>query len=356
MTPEFEELFLSLVQYTCPHGYEETMYGPLMRHLGAAKDDAGNYFLNTDPNSTTLFVAHMDTAHGGYPEKINTVRTGDIIKTDGKTLLGADDRAGLAILLWMIHHKVPGTYLFTVGEERGLIGARAFIKEYTLAQYSRAIEFDRRGTTSVITYQSGRRCCSDAFADELIDRLNLNLGFTFSKDTGGSYTDTHAFAEEVPECTNISVGYRSAHSYAEEQDVVFLARLANAAICINWETLETHRDPTKIEYLPREVKSHGKYPITWVDGVADFDWEAYDWPKTAAGTELGALESDQEEDTPVIEERLSVLLENEKDMFTAIEDWVTAHPDMAANLIAEYINADPVMSDEIIKMIEEEML
>ena len=43
-----------------------------------------------------------------------------------KTILGADDKAGMVILLYMIEKKIPGLYYFFIGEEVGCIGSNAF--------------------------------------------------------------------------------------------------------------------------------------------------------------------------------------------------------------------------------------
>ena len=51
-----------------------------------------------------------------------------------------------------------------------------------------------------------------------------------NKDPGGIATDSLAFVEIIPECTNLSVGYYYAHSKSETQDVTFLGELAEALL------------------------------------------------------------------------------------------------------------------------------
>ena len=77
-----------------------------------------------------LLSAHMDTVPicvGVKP----VVRDGWIVPADPSTGLGADDRAGVAVLLYALTELLrtglphpPLTFLFTVQEELGLIGAR----------------------------------------------------------------------------------------------------------------------------------------------------------------------------------------------------------------------------------------
>lgn len=246
---QIREMFLALTSYTCPYGYEQILYDPMFEELGVRPDADGNYRITVGENSKTLFLAHLDTADY-YPRKVKHVFEGSNVKTDGTSILGADDRSGVCILLYLIHQGVPGYYYFMVGEERGLVGATAAHERYTDWDYfDRAIEFDRRGKTSIITHQMMDRTASDVFAWALADQLNAH-GFDFEPDDGGSYTDSSEFSPDIPECTNISVGYQGAHTNNETQDLDFLCRLAMAAAQVDWESLPTKRDPKDVDTAP----------------------------------------------------------------------------------------------------------
>lgn len=76
-----------------------------------------------------LLMAHMDTVAPGIGKK--PVVDGDLIRTDGTTVLGGDDAAGIAVILETVRaireDGLPhgDLYLvFTVAEEGGLFGAR----------------------------------------------------------------------------------------------------------------------------------------------------------------------------------------------------------------------------------------
>ncbi len=76
-----------------------------------------------------LLMAHMDTVVPGLSKK--PVVEGDIIRSDGTTILGGDDAAGIAVALETVKSlKEDNTpfgdiYIaFTVAEEGGLFGAR----------------------------------------------------------------------------------------------------------------------------------------------------------------------------------------------------------------------------------------
>jgi hypothetical protein len=83
----------------------------------------------------------------------------------------------------------------------------------------------------------------------------------YSPDDTGVYTDTAEFTDDIPECTNISVGYYNEHGDRENLDIVHFAALATACVMLDWENLPTDRDPTVPEY-----KGYGKYDTAWWSG------------------------------------------------------------------------------------------
>jgi len=140
----------------------------------------------------------------------------------------------------MIHAGIPGTYIFHSGEEVGGIGSDHIAKSFDLTKFKRAIEFDRRGKTSVITDMGWTSTCSNKFADELATQL----GMGFTPDPTGSFTDVLNYADVIPEVTNISTGYENAHTPREIIDARWLiTKLIPKLYQINWEALPTERDP-----------------------------------------------------------------------------------------------------------------
>jgi len=251
--------FLTLTSRTYPYGLEDTLVAD-MKKIGLfpndlQKDIHGNYFYQIG-ESRTIFASHLDTATK-TASKVNHVFDGDIIKTDGTTVLGADDKAGTTIMLYMIKNNIPGLYYFFIGEEVGCIGSGLAAKSVNdfKDKYDRIISFDRRDVFSVITHQSWSRCCSDEFANQLASELNLSgFDLNYRKDDGGVYTDSAEFIDIIPECTNLSVGYYKEHTVTESQDINHLERLAKACLKINWENLPTKRDPKVSDY-----KNYGGY-------------------------------------------------------------------------------------------------
>jgi tripeptide aminopeptidase len=77
----------------------------------------------------TLLCAHMDTVRP--TAELHPIIEGDFIKTDGSTILGADNRAGIAALLYTLKDISERSiqaenvaFVFTVAEETGILGSK----------------------------------------------------------------------------------------------------------------------------------------------------------------------------------------------------------------------------------------
>jgi len=241
--------FLSLVTKTYPHFTDCRHEKEVLKFLPELEEDGlGNYYkIIGESNPSTMFTSHLDTADREQKDTNLYSKTEggeEIIYTDGSTILGADDKSGVAIMLYMMDHNIPGLYYFFIGEERGGIGSNRVSAEYDRIEYlkniKRCVSFDRRSTGSVITHQLGRQCCSNEFGTALCNEYNSS-GLNLSLDTTGIYTDSASFIDEIAECTNISVGYMNEHTGREFQNMTFLTRLAEASIKVNWSSLPTTR-------------------------------------------------------------------------------------------------------------------
>ncbi|HEX6438455.1 MAG TPA: M20/M25/M40 family metallo-hydrolase [Candidatus Binatia bacterium] len=114
-----------------------------MEDLGAqvSIDDAGEkvggnvgnliaHFTGTAPEAMPILLsAHMDTVVPG--EGIVPILDGDILRTDGRTVLGGDDKSGVAIICEVLRVIRENGFpcsdvdvVFTICEEAGLIGAK----------------------------------------------------------------------------------------------------------------------------------------------------------------------------------------------------------------------------------------
>jgi tripeptide aminopeptidase len=87
-------------------------------------------FPGTIPGAETIMMsAHMDTVVPG--EGVKPIVEGDIIRTDGTTVLGGDDKSGCAVIIETIRclqeQNIPHTPIeavFSICEEVGLLGAK----------------------------------------------------------------------------------------------------------------------------------------------------------------------------------------------------------------------------------------
>ncbi|MGP4107339.1 M20/M25/M40 family metallo-hydrolase [Virgibacillus sp. L01] len=162
--------FLELVQIDSETKYETKIAEVLTKMftdlgLDVVEDDsknetghgAGNLVCTLKGNKKGVdpiyFTSHMDTVVPGNGIK-PSIEDG-YIKSDGTTILGADDKAGLAAILETIrtlkennikHGDVQ--FVITVGEESGLVGAKALDGSLLNAKYGYAI--DSNGTVGDI--------------------------------------------------------------------------------------------------------------------------------------------------------------------------------------------------------------
>ena len=254
--------FLSLVTKTYPHFAGNRYEKEVLQFLPKLEEDiVGNYYkIIGDSKPQTMFTSHLDTAD--REQKITKLYSSEekgeeYIITDGNSILGADDKAGVAVMLYMMDHNVPGLYYFFIGEERGGIGSGLLSSVYDEVDYlkdiKRCVSFDRRNYHSVITSQLGRVCCSNDFGTALCKEYNKQ-GMDLSLDPTGVYTDSASFLEDISECTNVSVGYMHEHTADEYQNITYLEKLAKASIGVDWNSLPTVR---KVGLDEEILRKHG---------------------------------------------------------------------------------------------------
>lgn len=244
------ERFLQLTSSTYPHGRESKLFKFLPDNLFI--DEWGNLYVEVGYNPDCMFCCHLDTYSSGYrhdyyDQKVKHIFRKNEIHTDGSSILGADDKAGVVIMLNMIEHSIPGLYYFFLGEELGCLGSKKLAKSgVTFPNIKKVISFDKRGTSSIATFMRGTRSCSDTFAEQLASQLNrFDLSYELDPDAGS--TDSLSFVSIYPECTNLSVGYFNEHTHREYQDMAHLEKLCRATLEIDWSLIPALRDPSTTE-------------------------------------------------------------------------------------------------------------
>jgi tripeptide aminopeptidase len=97
-----------------------------------------------------MMSAHMDTVVPG--EGVKPIVEGDIIRTDGTTVLGGDDKSGVAVIIETIRclqeqsiPHAPIDAVFSICEEVGLLGAKHLDLSKVRAKYGIVFDSDDPG-------------------------------------------------------------------------------------------------------------------------------------------------------------------------------------------------------------------
>lgn len=164
-------------------------------------------------DNKACFVSHMDTVAGDDIEQRKPAFIVDGILFKINAVLGADDRAGINLIL---NHIENINFIFTRDEEIGCLGAKELASNIIfledIEKISGFIELDRKGISDVLGAVHGY--CDVDFAGEVLKVLPEH------KDASGILTDIDKFIHLKPG-VNISVGYYNAHSSKEYLDVEY---------------------------------------------------------------------------------------------------------------------------------------
>ena len=144
--PNLKRRLLELCRIIAPSGYEKPVRDYLRAFWEERKEkgliwreasvipnggNTANILMAVEGKKPPLLLcAHMDTVPLGDAAEINVCESGGILRSDGKTILGGDDRAGIALALEMLDMCLADTdrqtsleVLFTVQEELGCLGS-----------------------------------------------------------------------------------------------------------------------------------------------------------------------------------------------------------------------------------------
>ncbi len=123
----------------------------------ATGGDCGNLIVKipgVDSLPPILFSAHMDTVEPG--RSVEPRLSNGIFSSTGDTILGADDKSAIAILLEVLYvlkeNEIPHPpleLLFTVCEEVGLLGAKNL--DYTKLESKMGYALDTRNPDAIVT-------------------------------------------------------------------------------------------------------------------------------------------------------------------------------------------------------------
>ena len=154
--------FCELGKIDSPSDEEEDVAKHLSERLeglgfNVARDAHGHLIASEEGANPLMLSAHMDTVEPG--RSIKPQVDGDIIRSDGTTILGGDCKAGVAAIMEALESATeddsprrPVQVVFTRGEEIGLIGAANL--DYSMIHCKEAVVFDGNGPVNTITGSS----------------------------------------------------------------------------------------------------------------------------------------------------------------------------------------------------------
>lgn len=157
------ERFQAIVPIDNPSGYEQRireMIADNLRRVGVTDlttDAVGNLFARVPGDVSREIImlsAHMDSVppcEGIVPVQ-DTRADRPIIRSEGRTILGADDKAGIAVALEVVAQlstqgfqtNHPLELFFSTGEEVGLTGAKGFDMAQVQAKYCYVLDGEGR--------------------------------------------------------------------------------------------------------------------------------------------------------------------------------------------------------------------
>lgn len=151
-----------------------------------------------------LLVAHLDTVFKSPPVEIYFDEKKDVLWSPQG--LGADDRAGVFIILKLIQEGLRPHVCFTTDEEIGGVGASMLVQVFKEKPFDikYAIQLDRQGVGDSVYYD-----CDNPKFEEYINKFGYVTAW-------GSFSDIGVIcpAWEVAG-VNLSVGYVREHSTSE---------------------------------------------------------------------------------------------------------------------------------------------
>lgn len=150
-----------------------------------------------------LLVAHVDTVHFHPPQQMFYDPQAQVLWSPQG--LGADDRAGVAMIFELVSRGHRPSVLLLTGEEMGLVGARAATRDFPgLSGVNVMIELDRAHAKDAVFY--------DCITPALIS-WTKRFGW---REEFGSFSDISELAPAWGiAAVNLSVGYYNQHTKTE---------------------------------------------------------------------------------------------------------------------------------------------
>lgn len=239
-------LFLSLLKIYDQHQLKRLVTQVMRSHYADNNIRETQHYTYIEGSIPIMLVAHCDTVCTAPVKEIGVLNSGDKtyigITNKEQAPLGADDRAGIFIILKIIANGYHPHILLTTDEEIGGLGAIAAADEIIAPDVKFILELDRMGSNDAAMYD----CDNKKFKKLLVD-----YGFT---PVNGTFSDICFFAPDWDiAAANLSVGYYHEHTPWE---VVYPVDLENTlyrvqSILDNADKFKYYDfEPTKTPFNP----------------------------------------------------------------------------------------------------------
>jgi len=277
-----KKTFLSLVKTSSvskKEGAFSRMLQGRLENLGASTrtddagkttgSDTGNLIAKFSGNRSVpplLLSAHMDTVQPG--EDIHPVYEDGVFKSDGRTILGADDKSAIAILLESIRVIQenglpcgPLELVFTVCEEDALAGSKCLDLDRISAKYGYVLDatdiegiVTRAPAANRLTFDVfGKESHAGAAPEKGINAIHLACRAIASLKLGRIDRETTCNIGVIHGgfATNIVPNRVTVIGEARSHDEAKLERVTETIVGAFKESVERHTGPASGNGLPR---------------------------------------------------------------------------------------------------------
>jgi len=247
---------------------------PILTHFmdNVGIDSYGNLLaekkIGTGIGATVLLSAHMDTVKGVFADR-KLIIDGDVISSD-KGALGADDRAGIAIIMEVLRNIESLSFngvikvAFSREEEIGCVGSKKIDPKW-YSDVDLAIVVDRKGNRDIVVG------CWDAFCSDAVGLFFEEASKMQDMDwkaVEGGISDAVTFSENGVNSVNLSAGYYKEHT---ENEYVVLSQMQDTVRLIM----------QAFGVINSFVGTFGEVPANnqWVEGYGAY---RYGWKNTGS--------------------------------------------------------------------------
>ena len=213
-------------------------------------------FLYAEGDAPYMLVAHLDTVHKQAPSIICYSRDNNYIMSPQG--IGGDDRCGVYIILSLLRQLPYKPYvLFTMGEEVGCVGAKAFVDFMandpdSLPDLKFIVEYDRKGNKDCVFYN-----CDNKKFEKFVNKFGFKTAY-------GTSSDIKVIAPELgAAAVNLSSGYYNPHTEHEYVCMSDMHNVIEASLQMLTAECEPFKFVAKIIPAYQHNKNKGSNTNKW---------------------------------------------------------------------------------------------